>query len=161
MALIVEDGTEVANANSYVTDVEFTDYCTARNYTVSGVASEREVLLIKAMDYLHGIEDKFQGVRASSTQSLGFPRRSVVLHGYNLETDKIPDELKNAQMELAYHASNEDILVNETNSNLSGFNVQGVYSETYSKGAQSKVVTGKANAYLKCLLNSTKELARV
>lgn len=162
MALVVEDGSIVAGANSYVTDLEFTDYCDARGYTYPATAELREPLLIKAMDYLASKEKHYQGVRTDSTQELSFPRYGVMLHGYTISSNLIPIELKRSQMELAYQVSNSEILINETTGNLTSFSVEGVYSETYSeKGQSSKVSTGKANAYLQHLMTDKRALQRV
>jgi len=161
MTLIIEDGSEVDNANSYVTDTEFTIYTTARNETIPSSEDDREVLLIKAMDYLASLEMSWKGIRVTQTQLLSFPRYNVDLNGYILASDTIPQELKNGQMELAFQISTEEVLINETVNNLSGFNVQGVYSETYgSSGASQSIRTRKADAYLSNLLKNPSRLIR-
>lgn len=168
MALIIEDGTEVANANSYTTDAEFVAYAAARGYSIGATEADRDILQLKAMDYLSSVESSFKGTRTTSTQSLSYPRYDVYLHGYLIDSDAIPQELKNAQMELAYQANTEELLISETlgssSGTLTGFTVEGVYSETYSStyGQQqgSTVKVGKANAYLKHLFKSTSNLVR-
>ncbi len=101
MALIIETGQQEANANSFVTDLEYTTYATAKGLTVAALAADRAIDLISAIDYLTSVEPSLQGYRASSTQVLFYPRIGVELHGFALATDKIPNELKNAQMEAA------------------------------------------------------------
>jgi hypothetical protein len=74
MSLVVEDGTNVPNANSYVTDVEYTDYAAKRGITVGATAPEREVELIKGMDYLASYRDRYRGGRTWDDQVLDWPR---------------------------------------------------------------------------------------
>ena len=52
MALIIEDGSIVEDANSFTTDAEFVAYADARGYTLPDTESVRDQLQIKAMDYL-------------------------------------------------------------------------------------------------------------
>ena len=161
MALIIEDGSIVVNADSYVTTAELTTYAAKRNYTVTAVPAELEVLLIKAMDYLASLESRYKGDRVNNIQELSFPRIGVQLHGYWLDSDVIPQDLKNAQMELAFQVSTDEILVNETTSNLESFDVKGVYSESYGSGGDgSSVKARKANAYLTNLLKKAGTLVR-
>ena len=110
MALIIEDGTEVAGANSYVDVAGLDAYASARNITtLPATEAEKEALLIKAMDYISGKEDKFQGSRVTETQALSFPRSNVVIYGFLNDSSNIPELLKNAQMQLAVDASTIDI----------------------------------------------------
>lgn len=96
MAIVVEDGTVVSGANSYVTEAELTTYATNRGVTISGTNSE---LLYKAMDYLEG--QSFIGIKYSEAQPLQWPREQVWIDGYYIERTIIPTELKNAQMIIA------------------------------------------------------------
>ena len=167
MALVIEDGTEVTNADSYTTDAEFVAYAALRGYTIPATEALRDVLQIKAMDYLASLEESFKGYRVTNTQSLSYPRANVSLYGYLLASDSIPKELKNAQMELAYQANTNELLISESSGSSSGgaltsFSVDGVYSETYATGTSvgTTVSFGKADAYLGKLLNSTNRLVR-
>ena len=96
MAIIVEDGTVVANANSYVSEANLTTYATDRGITLTGTLS---VLLIKAMDYIEGQD--FIGYKSIDTQPLQWPRYGAVIDSYELNSDVIPKELKDAQMSVA------------------------------------------------------------
>jgi hypothetical protein len=167
MTLIVEDGSEVANANSYATDAEFVIYAAARGYTIPATEALRDVLQIKAMDYLASLEDLYLGYRSSSTQTLSFPRVGVSLYGYELSSVTIPASLKNAQMELSYQADSGDLLISETigssNGALKSFEVDGVYSEEYAESGSTmgtKVSTGRADAYLSDLLKDPSRVVR-
>lgn len=80
MTLRVEDGSNVANANSYVTVDEFVAFHTDRGNLViaEADADQIEQAIIKGTDYL---EQKFRllwkGSRTNSTQVLSWPRRGV------------------------------------------------------------------------------------
>jgi len=153
--LIIEDGSIVTDANSFATDEEFKTYANLRCMDVPSTQPERESLLILAIDYLFSKESEMQGCRVSSDQELPFPRSGVVANCFSMPSNNIPKYLKKAQMELALQANTNELLVNESVSNLASFNVDGVYSESYfNGGAWSTVRTDRADAYLDPLLNS-------
>lgn len=150
--LIVEDGSIVANANSFVTDDEFKSYADLRNIDIPATQPDREALLILAVDYLFSIESQLQGYRTDSTQTLPFPRTGVCLNQRPMDSSFIPQNVKNAQMELAIQAGQADILISEQSQSLASFNVDGVYSETYFNGGSwTQVRTDKADAYLNAM----------
>tara|TARA_R110000765_G_scaffold71427_2_gene138573 strand:+ start:183 stop:668 length:486 start_codon:yes stop_codon:yes gene_type:complete len=160
MALIIEDGSQVANANSYVTDAEYTTYATLKGLTVGANAAKREVELLRAMDYLQGFEASMQGTRASSTQGVSFPRYNVVLYSYLLASDFIPKELKNSQFEAAAYAHTGTLTPNEAIKNVSKERL-GDLEVNYFKGGQSeKVIVKRALVYLEPLLKSFDKLVR-
>ena len=153
MALIIEDGSIVAGANSFTTDAEFQAYATARNITLPATEPERDALQILAVDYLFSVEDKMKGCRVSIEQELPYPRKGVCYNGFAVPSNSIPQALKNAQMELAIQVNTSDILVSEQTQNLASFDVKDVYSESYHGGGSwTEVRTDKANAYLNPLL---------
>lgn len=94
--VVVEDGTGITGANSYVTESQLAGYMAARNVTISG---DLTASLLKAMDYLETLS--FTGNKYSETQALQWPRDSVYIDGYSLSSSTIPNELKLAQMRLA------------------------------------------------------------
>lgn len=80
MALIVEDGTGLEDANSYCT-VEFADmYFSERaNVAWQGSPEQKEAALIQATDYIDiRFGEKFQGRVLKASQSLAFPRQGYV-----------------------------------------------------------------------------------
>lgn len=110
MALIIETGAAVANANSYVTVAEYAAYAAARGYTVGATDPLKEIELTKAMDYLEGCRDRFKGSKLTQAQSLQWPRVGVVVDGFSLSSSVIPVELKRAQMELAHLSASLDLM---------------------------------------------------
>lgn len=101
MTIIVEDGTIVTNANSYVTTAELDTYATARGVTI--ISGDREKYLLLAMDYLEPL--RFIGTKYSATQALQWPRSGAYIDGYLLDEDAIPTLLKNAEMQIAMSIS--------------------------------------------------------
>ncbi len=102
MALIIEDGSVVADAQSYASATELATYADLRGTTLTAVEADREKLLIKAMDAL---QDRcWKGERVSIDQVLAFPRFDVDRDGQLLPSDEIPRELLYGQMALALAA---------------------------------------------------------
>lgn len=96
MTIIVEDGSIVTGANSYVTELELTAFATARGVALT---ADEEVLLISAMDYIESLS--FKGYKISRDQPLQWPRVSVIVDGFNLDSNSIPQDLKNGLMQCA------------------------------------------------------------
>lgn len=153
MALTVEDGTIVSGANSYVSDSDYTTYAAARGYTIGSDASAREIELIKAMDYLESYRDEFKGLKVSGSQPLQWPRYSVWLDTYQLDSNFIPQELKNAQMEAArLISSGIDLVPNGSIENIQSESI-GELSVSYFSGGKWSVVQHKnIDQFLDCLL---------
>tara|TARA_R110000868_G_scaffold54891_3_gene171109 strand:+ start:102 stop:902 length:801 start_codon:yes stop_codon:yes gene_type:complete len=151
--LIIEDGTIVANANSFVTDAEFKAYANIRNFDIPATQPDREALLILALDYLQGKELDMKGSRVSATQELMYPRDGVCFYNNRLLKTDIPSQIKKAQMELAAQANESELLKTGTVQNLASIEIDGVYTETYfSGGAWEYVRTERADVYLNPLL---------
>ena len=160
MALIIETGQQEANANSFVTDLEYTTYATAKGLTVAALAADRAIDLISAIDYLTSVEPSLQGYRASSTQVLFYPRIGVELHGFALATDKIPNELKNAQMEAAVYATSASLLNNAESTNVRIEKLDTLEVEYFKGGSTSNVTLQRVNAYLVPLMDDSNKLVR-
>ena len=87
--LTIEDGTVIANANSYTTDAEFVAYAAERGLTIPSVEGDRDVLQVLAKDYIDGLT--FKGYRADPTnQYLSFPRSGVYAYDRVIASDEIP-----------------------------------------------------------------------
>lgn len=153
MALIIEDGTIVANANSYITDAEFTAYADARGYTYPALAADREPLIIKANDYIQSVESKMQGQRTTpETQELAYPRQNVYLYCTRIASDSIPKTLKNAQCEAAIAVNDSDLLITTTAGNIASEAVGDLSVSYHSGGSFQQVRTETVDVYLDPLL---------
>ena len=88
--IIVENGTVVAGANSYVSEAGLLDYAASRGVNLTGAT---DVLIIKAMDYIES--RPFIGDKHREAQPLQWPRDEVYIDRYYIERETIPKELKN------------------------------------------------------------------
>ena len=109
MALIVENGTGVANANSYISVSSARVWAASRGASLPAVDTDAEVALIKAMDFIEALRTRFSGVKTLATQSLQWPRSGASVDGSELEADAIPAELLSAQVQLAIDAATVDL----------------------------------------------------
>lgn len=116
MAFIVEDGSEVPNANSYAS-VAFADsYFTDRGgNTVWDALSttDKETALVKATDYIDmRFKLMFIGCRKSRDQSLHWPRLNAVqADGWWITSDEVPVDLQKATVEYALQAAQTSELI--------------------------------------------------
>ena len=102
MALVIENGQGLSNSESYV-DVDYVDaYFLKRGITEWAGLTNREQLIVRAMDYIEN-NYTYQGTKLISTQALQFPR---LINGETV----YPIALKNAVCELALKANSGDLL---------------------------------------------------
>lgn len=115
MALVIEDGTIVPGANSYVTVQEVRDYAAPRAVELPTEDSELIPFILSAADYLNAYEARFKGERVSGDQSMAWPRTRVKMYGAEFPDDKIPPQLKIAQLQATLIAtSGVDLMPNIT-----------------------------------------------
>lgn len=102
MALVIEDGSGVAGADSYVTRAEYIQF--SLDYYGATVADDdaADVDLRKAFAWLNG--QSWKGTKTYGRSQTGaWPRTGVKdCEGIAIASDEIPTEVKQAQMELAY-----------------------------------------------------------
>lgn len=105
MPLIVEDGTGVANANSYGDLVGARAYASVRGITLSADDAVLSAQMINAMDYLNGLS--FTGATLTDTQVLSWPRRCVYYSsGAVYPTNVVPVGIVSAQYQLVIEQFN-------------------------------------------------------
>lgn len=137
--LIIEDGSIVVNANSFVTDDEFKAYTDLSNYDVPATQPDREALLFQAWNFINSsYEQRLQGYRVNAEQAGIFPRNNVYAYSQLVANDTIPSAVKIAQMQAAL-SINDGANTNafKSDADLSGFKVVGVYEETYQSGSST------------------------
>lgn len=106
MALIVEDGSNVADANSYV-DTQFaTAYAAVRGLVLPSDTTELAQLLVRAFDYIESQRSRFQGVKTYPYGGSQWPRTGVTIDGTAIDPQRIPTELKQAQIRIAVELNN-------------------------------------------------------
>lgn len=104
MALVIEDGTNIPGANSYATVAELTEYAAARKITLPTEDEDKEVLLVKAMDYLNTLAMRWRGYPTFDDQALAWPRT------YARKDLGVPADLKTAQIIAAIAAQTIDLM---------------------------------------------------
>lgn len=118
MALVVEDGTGKADANSYATAAEADAYFLARGITIWAPlqSGEKDEALIRATDYM--AKYTWKGNRVTATQAIDWPRQNVLAYGFTVDSASLPTAIKNACIELAVRAASGplagDIKVDDT-----------------------------------------------
>lgn len=102
MAFTVEDGTGVADANSYAALDFANDYFTERAVAGwTGADDVKQAALIRATDYIEGrFGQRFIGDKVDAAQSLSWPRTDAGDYG----EDEVPIKLQRATCEYALRA---------------------------------------------------------
>ena len=111
--MIVEDGTGISNANSYVARADADTYFAerAREEWAAATTAARDAALIRATQFVeHRWSTRFVGIRASSGQALSWPRVEAV-NAYGFEESGVPNAVKVATMEAAVEALSASLFV--------------------------------------------------
>jgi hypothetical protein len=95
VSLIVEDGTNVAGANTYADEATIIAYAAARGVTID--PGEVVILAIKSMDYLE--TKSYKGNPTFIDQALDFPRDNLFVEDTCLPNDTVPQSIAKAQCE--------------------------------------------------------------
>jgi hypothetical protein len=108
MALIVEDGTNVPDAESYSTVAQADAYFTARGTGLwfELTEEEKEQALRRATDFMvQRYRNGWKGQRLNPLQALDWPRKCVVIEDYTLPVNHMPREVIRGCAELALKAA--------------------------------------------------------
>jgi hypothetical protein len=103
-AVVVEDGTGKANADSYISETDAVTYLGLRGDTIFAAlsAANQAVMLRKATDYMvQSFRFRWKGSRVSTTQALDWPRNFVFL-----------DDIGNIECQYGYGAAGYVVLNN-------------------------------------------------
>lgn len=144
--IVVEDGTQVSGANSYITEAELATYASDRGVTVAGTAA---ILLIEAMDYIESLS--YKGYKLTETQALVWPRGDVYVDGYYIDQDEIPQLLKDSQAEVALAIDAGNGPLDNLERKVESESVDSI-SITYANNSSSDVIVRKIDAKLRKLL---------
>ena len=134
MALIVEDGTGIADANSYVSEQELTDYLLDRGLDLSRGA-DPVALIIRAMDYIESKD--YRGSKTHVGQALKFPREGVHLDGEEVAKTSVPKLVKMAVCQLAYDANSQDLMPTLDGKVIARERVEGAVDVSYDANLSS------------------------
>ncbi len=109
MALIVEDGSNVPDADSYISAVDFRAWADSlgEGADLPATDPELEALLLNAMYPLEA--ECWLGSRTYSDQSLSFPRAGLTFDGIPIPSDSVPQQVIDAQSSLALTANTQNL----------------------------------------------------
>lgn len=151
MALTIEDGTIVANANSYITIAEYNTWADARFGASRSTAPDdtvAEQIILRAMDYFETLS--FIGRQAEDNQPLQWPRSWVSIDGFAVEANEIPKEVKNSIYELAYAEEQGEGQLNVIERKVTSETV-GPISVSYDKSTSRSTVVASSRSMRKLL----------
>lgn len=153
MTLIVEDGTSVENANSYVSETEYLAWADARfgisRATAPATEEAAAPLILRATDSFE--MNRFKGIKTSSSQSLQWPRTGVYIDNIYIESNAVPNEVKLAIYELTYAEEAGKGDLNTIERNVKKKKVASIEVE-YSDTAGSRATNIAASRSLRKLL---------
>jgi hypothetical protein len=154
--LIVEDGTVVADANTFINLADARVKVEALGLTLSIDDDTANAQLTQGYYQLvRSYNNKLAGSLISAVQTGVMPRSGIYANGFLVDSDSIPNDFINAQ--LCYSdAINKDADMNATQSDqeLAAFNLHGVVSEIYKANSNARTtpnvpaVTQWLQAYL-------------
>jgi len=146
MALVVETGAGLSNAESYISVADTTTYLTAYKtaaqlavWTALDVSVQENACRVATQYLDSGYRGMWKGSRANETQALAWPRVNAEDgDGYVLSSTALPTVLEQATAEAAFrHANGDTLLADES----AGENIS---SESSSLGplSESKTYSG-------------------
>lgn len=107
MALVIENGSIVAGADSFAEASELVTYAANFGRTIPGTEAAQESLLRRA--YLEMLALPWKGGAVSPDQTGSWPRYDVMRNGWLVASDSIPAQIKAGQMALATEIHADDI----------------------------------------------------
>lgn len=107
MALVIEDGTGKADAESFASAADLASYAALYGSTIPATEGEREALLRRAALQMQVMG--WKGRKASSAQALPWPRAEVEVDGEILPSNLIPARIEYGQMALAVEIHADDL----------------------------------------------------
>jgi len=163
--LIVEDGTNIADADCWADETVFDDWCIKFQGAVSPkTVDEKRAAIRRSVSYVQSLE--FKGRKTGKrSQTLPFPRSGCTdKDGYSLESNEIPTEVVQAQHHLTWaELETPGVLnpnVNRSQSKVlteaAGVKWTALSSESGSIDSQRTFVVA-ANDYLSGLMQSDLE----
>lgn len=100
MAIVVEDGSIVTGANSFVSRADFIAYAADKGVTIAD-EDATDILLVKAGEYINVQEPRLKGDRVERDQPMAYPRNNLTIEGWDWSNTEIPRQAILAQMEFA------------------------------------------------------------
>jgi hypothetical protein len=158
MALVIEDGTLVSGANSYVTLNEYRAWANARGITASDSDTVLERYVLRAMDYLEQLI--FIGNKANENQPLQWPRTEALIDGYYADATEIPSQVKKALYEaIKVEADGYSELSNQDRRTIR--EKIGDIEITYADNSENRTITPALTSALKKIVQPATTVMRI
>ena len=125
ITIIPEDGTGLETANSYLSLAEANTYFEAHLYGTAWAGADdptKDKALAQSTRLLDA-STNWEGDKKTRAQLLQWPRLNVELDGFDLESDIVPVEIKNATAELAGLFISNDLTAEVDQNALAGISL--------------------------------------
>lgn len=112
MTLVVEDGSGLSTAESYisVSDAETRLGNLGDTTFVASTTAEKEQALRKATEYLEQrFRQSWKGTKLTKAQALSWPRYGAIVDGWDVDSDIVPSAIANATADLALTSLTETL----------------------------------------------------
>lgn len=161
MALVVEDGSGSATAESYISESDADTYHSNRGNTAWAALStaEKEILLRKATEYLDG-KYSWLGSKYTAAQALQWPRSGAIVDGFTVDNNVIPAKLQQATAEVALLENSASLTSSQDRGGKVKRTKVDVIETEYMDGAPSATVYPKINVLLRGLYASSVDIVR-
>ncbi|BBQ83446.1 hypothetical protein WP3W18E02_19750 [Klebsiella sp. WP3-W18-ESBL-02] len=124
--MIITDITS-PDANSYASEADLMAFAALRDIELP---ESLAALLIKAMDYLEGLD--WVGSKTDLRQPLSWPRMNVVIDDHDFPPGELPRQVITAQCMLAVEAIDGDLLTSVREAAVKTERVEGAVTTTYA-----------------------------
>ncbi len=113
MSIVVEDGTGLSTAESYISIADADTYFINRGITSWDAldnTDDKEPALRKATEYMiNEYRKRWQGARFTEAQALDWPRVGVVVDSWSIDSDSVPEIIARACAEFALKSISETL----------------------------------------------------
>lgn len=156
MALIIEDGTGVANAVTYITPAQVSAFALARGITLAQSGDSLEPFIMQATDFFEAYGDQFKGYKEQFVNDLQFPRTDLYLNGYLVESQTIPQVTLDCLCSLTIDAVQGNLYAPiESGRVVKKFKLEGVLEKEYGDSALTAARLPRSSAILSRLLDNS------
>ena len=100
MALIVEDGSIVTGANTYVSRADYIAYALTVGVVIPDDATA-DAELVKSSQFIDSLEQSLMGYRVTRDQPIAYPRYDLYIEGWSWAHTEIPRQVILAQLALS------------------------------------------------------------
>lgn len=143
LILIAEDGSGVANANSYATRAQADAYNEGRLHAAAWTAATdatKDAALVHATRFLDA-NVTWQGTRVELEQALAWPREDVTWDGHDVPSDMLPAPVRDATCELARLLIGADLQADQASDNVASIGLgQGALEIDFKDSSRTRRV---------------------